>query len=124
MLGFYRLCSMVIIYNMKKILTILFLILIFLPSSVAAEHNPQEEIFEARVVEILSERSFVRENGQTALQQNVRLIGLEGDWRDQEVVTQGISEIDVLSGVEVKKEDKVLVSAMSGPEGETVFLHN
>ncbi len=121
MLGFYRLCSMVIIYNMKKILTILFLILIFLPSSVAAEHNPQEEIFEARVVEILRERSFVRENGQTALQQNVRLIGLEGDWRDQEVETRGISEIDVLSGVEVKKDDKVLVSAMSGPEGETVF---
>ncbi|MFZ4632437.1 MAG: YibE/F family protein [Patescibacteria group bacterium] len=110
---------------MKKIYTLsilLLLVIILYPFSLNAGQNVAEsDIFEARVVEILQAKETNRENGSRFKQQNLKLIGMEGNWLNKEVVYNGISEIDVANMISYKVGDKVLVDKQINELGEEVF---
>src|SRR3989344_4391164 len=57
-----------------------------------------------------------------ANQQNLRLKGLTGSFKDQEVVFYGISEIDVASAQNYKVGDKVVVNYIENAEGQDEFF--
>jgi uncharacterized membrane protein len=85
-----------------------------------AQNNPEqkdEEIFKAKVVEILEQKNFTREDGSISIQQKLKLKGLEGDRKDKEIIFDG-TEFDVLLASEYEVGDKVLVNYSPGPEGE------
>ena len=102
-----------------KILLALILLLFFLPAGrlYAQGAKTQEDIFKAEVVEILESNKQVRDDGSVSIQQKIKLQGLEGKWKDKEIIFDG-TEIDVLSANEYKIGDKVLVNYSLGPEGE------
>ncbi len=79
-----------------------------------------EEIFNARVTEVLEQKSAFRDDGSTSLQQKLKLKGLEGQWKDKEIVFDG-TEFDVLSAAEYRVGDKVLVNYTTGAEGEEKY---
>jgi len=103
-----------------KILLLIAFFFILLPTILFAQENIEpknEEIFKAKVVEVLEQKNFTREDGSVSIQQKLKLQGLEGDWKNKEVVFDG-TEFDVLSAEKYEAGDKVLVSYSPGPEGE------
>lgn len=105
---------------MKK--TIIFSFFIICIFAFFSPVQANDTLFEAKVVEILKEREIIRESGGTVKQQNVKLIGLEDEWEDKEFMVNGISEIDVVNGVEVAVGNKVIVQHTSNYEGVDNFV--
>ena len=107
-----------------KILIPFFLFFLLCPFFVFAQNNTteqiEEEIFKAKVVEVLEQKSSIRDDGSISIQQKLKLKGLERNWKDKEIIFDG-TEFDVLSASEYKVGDKVLVNYGSGPEGEDNF---
>lgn len=125
---------------MKKYLYILILLFLFLPSVSRADTAPvgdapaidvasgtdqsavtPDETFEAKVVKVLEEKTIKRDNGATAIQQNLELVGLAGKWKDKVVVYHGIGDIDVLNSLHASVGDKVIVSYSKNEKGEDVY---
>ena len=105
---------------MKKV--IYFAFLLFCIFAFISPVNASDTLFEAKVLDVLSEREVVRESGGGAMQQNVKLKGLEGDWKNKEFIVNGISEIDVVNGVEVSVGNKVIVQHSTNYEGADSFV--
>ncbi|MBU2416362.1 YibE/F family protein [Patescibacteria group bacterium] len=106
-----------------KLLLLVSLFFLLTPAILFAQNNQEqknEQIFKARVIEILEQKSTTRDDGSISIQQRLKLKGFEGDWRDKEIIFDG-TEIDVLSASEYKVGDKVLVNYSPGPEGEDNF---
>ena len=95
---------------MKKILILFLLVIFFFPLFAHAAEVEGETTFKAKVLNVIREAFVQREDGSSAKQQNVRLVGLEGEWKDKEFTYQGIGPIDVFSNVLVDVGDTVLVS--------------
>jgi len=103
---------------MRKIILIICILLI-LPNFVFAQEA--EQVFKAEVLEVLAEKTLEREDGSTVLQQNIRLTGLDGEFKDQDFIINGVSDIDVFKSVTVKKGDKVFVARAVDFEGNEKF---
>ena len=90
----------------------------------AQENNNQilEQTFEAKVLEVLAEKQIVRPEGSIHHQQNVKCIGLKGEWKDKDFIVIGINDLDVVSAVVVKKGDKVVISYSKNFEGKDNFV--
>lgn len=104
----------------------IFFLLIFLfslPLTLLAQSDNQdvrEEIFKARVIKIIDQNKSKREDRSISIQQILSLKGLEGQFKDKELIFDG-TKFDVLSAAEYKVGDTVLVNFSAGPEGEQNF---
>jgi uncharacterized membrane protein len=107
---------------MKKIFVLLLLGSIFFPSIIHAAGPEGEITFKAKVLNVIREEKVNREDGSSVKQQNVRLVGLDGPWKDKEFVYEGIGPIDVFSNVLVGGGDKVLVSQTTDVAGQNIFF--
>lgn len=106
-----------------KLLLLIFFSLFFFPAALFAENNPEqkeEEVFKARVIEVLEQKNISRGDGSISIRQKLKLIGLEKKWKDKEIIFDGM-EIDVVSADEYAVGDKVLVDYSPGPEGDENF---
>lgn len=99
-----------------------FFINLFVPNLKAEEITPNETVnFKAEVVEIILSESKEREDGSFFTQQNLLLRGLEGIYKDKEIVYEGISEIEVTNSNLYKEGDKVFVDAYIDENGQETF---
>jgi uncharacterized membrane protein len=99
-----------------------FVLTLLLGHIVYAQIAPEEEVFEARVIQILAERDLVQEGaGQTVRQQDLKLLGLSGLWEGKEITFQGIVDVTVVSGGVYKLHDKVIVSHSVDAQNKDVF---
>lgn len=106
---------------MKKILIILFL---FFPVFVFAQTESTENkdaYFKAKVVEVTAEEKNILPDGTEAIQQNLLLEGLEGEYKNKKVEFNGIGGFDVIGKNIYKEGDKVLVVESFDAEGNSVF---
>ena len=108
----------------KNIIFATFLFSLLIPVSARAQGDNQEfqeNIFKAEVIEILEEKTveFNDENKQT--QQNLKLKGLEADYKDKEMVFEGIGNLEVLNAQTYELGDKVLVAHNQSPSGEDFY---
>lgn len=108
---------------MKKIILIatLFFLSLFLPLAVSAD-EPQNNSFRAEVLKVLEERLIDREDGSQAIQQNLLLLGLEGDYQNKEIVSNGIGDFDLVSVGDYKAGDKVYVDRIGDSGNEESFF--
>lgn len=108
---------------MKKtvLITILSFLSLFSPMIVFADDS-QNNSFRAEVLKVLEERTVDREDGSQAIQQNLLLLGLEGDYRGEEIVSNGIGDFDLVSVSNYKEGDKVYVDRLDNSEGEDSFF--
>jgi uncharacterized membrane protein len=111
---------------MKKIIAVICLSLFVFPFVVMAEEavlvEPQDTVFKARVVEIIEEQEITRESGNTAIQQHLKLEGLEGDWKFKKFEVNGIGGLDVVGGVESSVGNKVIVTHSINIDGSESFI--
>ena len=97
------------------------LFLIFSPIFVFASSDKADEVFKARVVEILNEKSVVSDQGTNILQQNLRLIGIDGDRIGKEYFFQGIDSYQVLKNANYKEGDNVLLLESFDADGNAQY---
>lgn len=104
---------------MKKYF-LLVLVFLFLPQvSLALENNS----FQAKVTEIIASQEKTRDDdGSKYIQQDLKLIGLQGEYKGKEIIYHGISDIDVTSINLYKVGDKVLVDEEEGVFYVTDFV--
>jgi len=102
------------------LLTSLFLLLA--PAALAQDSQTanREEIFKARVTEVIEQKNIARDDSSILIQQKLKLKGLEDNWKNKEIVFDGM-EFDVLSASQYKVGDKVLVNYSLGPDNSENF---
>lgn len=103
---------------MKKLFLLLLLIL---PISSFAQEQPKEEMFKARVIEVIEQKEIVDEAGEL-VQQNLKLKVLDGSFKNQEIIFEGINDFQILSSHVYNEGDKVIVSYSQDVEGNDVFF--
>jgi len=105
---------------MKKVIIIF---LLFLPLLVSARTSdvPQDTIFQAEVIEILKQQQTTLPDGDIAEQQDLRLRGLEGEFKNKEVTFNGIGEFDTVKKNIYQVGDKVLVVATIDHQGNAHY---
>lgn len=103
---------------MKKFF--LSLILLFFPILVSAQGNLPEKIFPAEVIEIIREEKVPASDGGTMKQQDLKLRGLEGEYKDKIIEYKGIGMPEMTQKSVYKKGDRVLVEAGLDSEGKVV----
>ena len=81
----------------------------------------QEEAIEAKVLEVLDQRYSTDTNSNNAIQQNLKLQGLDGAWKGKTFEYDGISDITVFGQNQYKKGDHVLVQHSVDENGNDVF---
>ena len=104
---------------MKKLLIIL---LIIIPQLALAQEGAREDsVFKAEVIEIIAEERVAIPGGKEQVQQNLRLVGLEGEFTGETLEFYGIGELEVISSQIYKAGDKVILAASFTPDGEAIF---
>jgi len=84
--------------------------------------TPSQAInFSAKVVEVLRLEEKRGPDGSHFTQQDLLLLGLDGDFKDREIVYKGISEIEVANANLYQVGDKVLVDAYIDELGQETF---
>jgi len=48
-----------------------------------------EQIFKAQVTEILDQQTFTRDDGSVSERQKIKLVGLEGEWKNKTIIFDG-----------------------------------
>lgn len=110
---------------MKKILlfrkvNILFLVFFLLiPLSVFATNSQSEQVFKAKVISILEQKEKDLENDQKLIQQNIKLIGLDGRLKQKEFIFYGIGDIEIIGGKVYSPGDIVLVTESFNSEDQS-----
>ncbi len=108
----------------KYLLFFLIFLAVFLPVAVLAAPEDKAssgEVFEARVEKILDEKREIGDDGSTAIQQNLKLKGLTGDFKDREFEYYGINSVEVVSGGVYEVGDRVIVNRDQDADGDEVF---
>ncbi len=82
----------------------------------------QDYTFKAKVLKVLEERQVKRDDGSTATQQNLLLIGTNGRYRDQQITSIGIGDFDVVSMGAYREGDSVYVDLITNDRGENSFM--
>jgi len=94
---------------MKNLKHLLILILLFLPITVLAQNSQTNTVFKAKVVEIIKEETVTMPDNSLVRQQNIKLVGLEGEFKGVEIIFEGIGGFDVVKKNIYHVGDKVQV---------------
>ncbi|MBP6943075.1 MAG: YibE/F family protein [Candidatus Buchananbacteria bacterium] len=108
------------IFNRQRIVIAITSMIIAVPFFVTAQ-VPAEETFEARVTQVLAEKTIDRPNGSQAVQQDLKLNGLTGAWKGRDIEVSGVSAVEVVSANRFQLHDRVLVNHSIGPDNQDVF---
>ncbi len=110
---------------LKKILIFSLFSILFTSSLAKAQENvvipTDSTTFKASVIEVLAVEEKTREDGSKYKQQNLKLLGLEGDFKDKKIVYNGISEIQVDSSNFYKIGDTVYIDRFIDEAGVETF---
>ncbi len=110
--------------NLLKTSLILFLFCFLFPiiASAQTQGQPnQDQTFKAKVIEIVEEKKTTRENGSVSIMQKLKLKGLDGKWKDKEIIFDG-TKYDVVAAKMYKVGDKVIASHNKNSEGQDIFF--
>lgn len=81
-----------------------------------------DTVFKAEVVSVIKQITNSLPDGTITEQQDLELLGLEGDFEGQTVIFNGIGNYDSIKKDLFKKGDRVMVAATSDAEGNYLFF--
>ncbi|MFA6553449.1 MAG: YibE/F family protein [Patescibacteria group bacterium] len=94
------------------------LVTIILPCITSAQTD--EGTFDARVIEIMEQKTVTSDDGAPIIQQKLKLQGLSSSWEGKEFLFDGMQH-EVMSASAYEVGDKVLVNFSKGAEGDEEF---
>lgn len=111
---------------MKKIKSVFLLLLLFLSFTTPtySQNENRDELFEAKITQVIAEKKTIRTDKSQGLQQNLKLIGLTGKFANKEFIVNGISDVENITANKYKVGDKVLVSYGKDIKGQDLFHIN
>lgn len=108
--------------NYKKIYILIILAALLFPFFLHATELTEENIsFKAEVIEVIKIEEKIREDGTKFKQQDLKLLGLEGAWENEEIIYKGISNIEVANANFYKAGDSVYVDGYTDESGQDIF---
>lgn len=87
----------------------------------AQEKTADDTTFKGIVLEVTEQQLRTLPDGAQVEQQNLRLKGLEGEFKDRVVNYYGIGDVDVIKKNIYQQGDKVLVVASSDDQGQVTY---
>jgi len=87
----------------------------------AKDNARVNDLFEAKVIQVIEEADKKRPDGKISKQQHLKLKGLTKKWKDKEFEVNNISEIVAINSNYYKVGDHVLVNHQIGPDKNDVF---
>jgi len=109
---------------MKKILfisTLLILSATVLMSGAVLAQEHQEEILEAKVIKIIEQREYESADGIIFKQQNLELLVTKGSIKDEKIIFEGITDLEVVNQNIYEVNDYVLVAKINNATGQDIF---
>ncbi len=109
---------------MKKVLLTFLLIFFLFPWAVFAQDESiqkHDRIFKAEVTEVLQEKEKKVSGEKTIIQQKLKLKGLEGEFKEKQIIFNGIDGLEVIKSNVYEKGDEVLVAASYNENGEVNY---
>ena len=110
----------------RNIFVGLIIVAAFFPLAAKTEMLPagnQSATFRAKVIEIVREEKKVDEKGKEMTRQTVRLRGLDGEWKDREIVYDGIAlGVDFVELIPSKAGDNVWMRRDVDAENNEIFF--
>ncbi|MEI8360606.1 MAG: YibE/F family protein [bacterium] len=108
---------------MKRILiTIFFIFVLVVPNFLNAQGQTSgDKVFQAIVTEVVQEKNNSLPDGTQTTQQQLRLHGLDGEFKGKDVFYNGIGDVDVIKNNLYRKNDKVLVLASIDDKGNYFY---
>jgi uncharacterized membrane protein len=85
------------------------------------EDKLENNIFHAQIIEILEEKVKINKKGEEIKQQNLKLKGLNSNFKNQELIFYGINDVEVVLNQTYKVGDKVIVSYNEYPGEDNVY---
>ena len=108
--------------NLRKIVLFTIVFAALLPFQIHAdEFSDNSTTFKARVIEILNTKEKSREDGSIYTQQDLKLLALDGELKDQEIIYQGIADLDVMNANYYDIGDKVYIDSFVDELGVSTF---
>jgi uncharacterized membrane protein len=108
--------------NLRKIVLFIIVFAALLPFQIHAdEFSDNSTTFKAKVVEILNTKEKSREDGSTYTQQDLKLLVLDGELKDQKIIYQGIADLDVMNANYYDIGDKVYIDSFVDEFGVSTF---
>ncbi|MCK5510052.1 YibE/F family protein [Candidatus Parcubacteria bacterium] len=107
---------------MRKIIIISLLLLILPLFAFAQSDTEKDVVFKAKIIEILAEKESVLSDGRIDLQQHLKMLGLEGDFKNKEFEFNGIGEINALNKQIYETGDKVFVVENKGENINNYYI--
>lgn len=89
--------------------------------SLAQQDTRPDQVFQARVVEVLDQVKTDLPDGGSTAQQKIKLKGLEGEMKDKEFIFDGIGAYDVVGKNLYKKGDLVLAVMSTDDKGNKSY---
>ena len=106
----------------KKIYIMIALAALLFPLfSQANEIKEENTNFKSEVIEVMKIEEKIREDGTKFKQQDLKLLGLEGTWKNKEIIYKGISDIEVANANFYKAGDEVYVEGHTDESGQAIF---
>jgi len=97
------------------------LILLFPALLQADEIREEATNFKSTVIGIIRVEEKIREDGTKFKQQDLKLLGLEGSWKNKEIIYNGISDIEVANANFYKVGDEVYVGRYVDEFDQEIF---
>jgi len=107
-------------YIYKKIIIILAILFLIVPSFSYAQWKGSDVIFRAKVVDVLDEQE-TEIDGKDIKQQVLKIVGLEGEYKDKEIIINNMSGVYTIKNKIYKKGNKVLAAVTKSHDGEVSF---
>jgi len=105
----------------KKFIIVALAALLFPFFSQADEIKEETTNFKSEVIEVIKIEEKIREDGTKFKQQDLKLLGLEGAWKNKEIIYKGISDIEVANANFYKAGDEVYVEGYTDESGQDIF---
>ncbi|NCA93048.1 YibE/F family protein [bacterium] len=106
----------------KKIYIMIALAALLFPFFSRADEIKEENTnFKSEVIEVIKVEEKIREDGTKFKQQDLKLLGLEGAWKNKEIIYKGISDIEVANANFYKVGDKVYVEGHTDESDQDIF---
>lgn len=107
---------------MRKIIIISLLLLISPFLALAQSDAEKDVIFKAKIIEILAEKEYILDNGAVDTQQHLKMLGLEGEFKNKEFEFNGIGDIEVLNKQIYEIGDKILIVESDGDDKNNYYI--
>lgn len=104
----------------SKIFIFLVVFLAVIPFFSYAQEDNGDDIFRAKIIDVLDEQE-TEIDGKKVKQQVLKIVGLEGEYKDEEIIINNISGVYTIKNKVYQEGNKILIASTKSRDGKIDF---